>query len=248
MRNYLKAYAKFGVDLQPSSDPNNLVGCCPFPACSKEFHFTVGKENGAWQCFRCGRTGNLYTFLKEWHALCLEDTTDDMYRKLWKLRGIKPETLKQFQLAWDAINKFWLFPLFKTNENHKTVLVNLKSWRTDAQGKSEFHGTPTCATSLFNQPALFPTNSRMPVWICEGEWDALSLIQYNPPAVVLACPGAHAFKEEWVPWLADREVSLLFDNDEPGRAGARRTGDLLVMHHTAPRCVRVLDWPEGTNS
>lgn len=281
MRNYAKAYSKYGIDLSPSSDPDNLVGQCPFSDCGKDFHFSVGKENGAWQCFRCGKTGNLYTFLKEWHAKCREATTEGHYKSLWKLRGINPKTLAQFSLAWDKVNRCWLLPIYKINEHGRKVMVNLKQWRQDADGNSEFHGTPTCSSSLFNQPALFAPHTRYdkttndyipvtpppsdlyidpttnqpadypysslenkPIWICEGEWDALALIQFDPPAIVVATPGANSFKDEWTPWFANREVVLLFDNDDPGRSGAKRTGESLIMHHTPPKSVHVLDWPE----
>ena len=96
--------------------------------------------------------------------------------------------------------------------------------------------------------------ARDAVWITEGESDALAvraavedwheialhtLDKYDPatfPAAV-AKPDAGTFKPAWVRSLANKEVTLISDNDAAGAEGAAKTAEIL--HAAGVRCVYV---------
>jgi DNA primase len=59
------------------------------------------------------------------------------------------------------------------------------------------------------------------VYICEGAIDTLSAMQMGLPA--LGVFGVTRFRDEWFNGFRSvREVCLLFDNDDPGRAAAAK--------------------------
>jgi DNA primase len=64
------------------------------------------------------------------------------------------------------------------------------------------------------------------VFICEGEFDAIILGQLSCLAVGVA--GASVFKPEWkYLFTHSSRVSIVFDGDEAGKAGANRIATLL---------------------
>ena len=69
------------------------------------------------------------------------------------------------------------------------------------------------------------------VYLTEGETDAITLIdrgvEDDPNTTVVAVPGAGSFQAEWAKQFEGKTVTLFFDNDEAGEAGAEKTGTLL---------------------
>lgn len=65
---------------------------------------------------------------------------------------------------------------------------------------------------IFNTGALMQTQ---PVWVSEGEFDAMALAQCGLPA--LAIPGATQWKDEWARVFRGRDVTVVCDGDEAGR-------------------------------
>ncbi len=75
----------------------------------------------------------------------------------------------------------------------------------------------------------------------EGEFDALALISHGTPALTVT-----AGVTTWPPRLSDgfhgKDVTIITDNDDPGRKGAKLRARALS---TAGAVVRVAMWPEG---
>ena len=248
--NYERAFIHHGVFLESDVD-KNLVADCPF--CGAPYDFRVNKLTGQWRCFKCehlGNKGNVYTFLRLWWSKCLEDTSNSNRKALCANRGYRLQTVLEAGLAWDVKNQVWLMPIWRKN-NGKRSLVNLKTWNPfGVKGEPNFKGTPTCAQHLFNSEALFDLPSSLPVIICEGEWDALAVLDTgasvptNPRYAVVGAPGANTFKSEWCEYFAGRSVLLAYDNDAPGRDGCRMAVNLLYSSQTPPKSISVLSWPE----
>jgi DNA primase len=68
------------------------------------------------------------------------------------------------------------------------------------------------------------------ILICEGELDALVAWSHNIPAVS-STGGCKMFKDEWVSWLANKEVYICYDNDSPGAEGAVKVLGLIPHAH-----------------
>ena len=65
------------------------------------------------------------------------------------------------------------------------------------------------------------------------------MTQANGTAVV-AVPGAKNFDPSWAKLFAGREVILVFDDDDAGKAGAEKVAGIL-----APWAARVRVWDGG---
>ena len=82
------------------------------------------------------------------------------------------------------------------------------------------------------------------VFICEGESDAIALIEAgaerDPSCAVVAAPGT-AFKAAWGPLFAGKRVVLCLDLDDAGRAATAKVAGILRPHAAA-----VLSWNGGT--
>lgn len=66
------------------------------------------------------------------------------------------------------------------------------------------------------------------ILITEGEFDCLVAWSANIPAVT-STGGANSFQEDWVSLLADKEVTLCFDNDSAGGHGMAKV--LMMIPH-----------------
>ena len=64
------------------------------------------------------------------------------------------------------------------------------------------------------------------ILITEGEMDALVAWSHHIPAVT-STGGAMSFQSEWADLLADKEVTLCFDNDVPGARGMVKVLNLI---------------------
>lgn len=83
-------------------------------------------------------------------------------------------------------------------------------------------------------------SAKSPVFLCEGEFDALSMKTLGLNAV--GVPGARTFLEEWSWLFEDVDVVIMFDGDEDGRKyGAaiarvihKRANDVRSLHKQMP--------------
>ena len=97
----------------------------------------------------------------------------------------------------------------------------------------------TCgASTLYPQPML---NTSGDIIICEGEYDVLSLIGLGYNAIT-GTAGCSTWKSEWSWAMSGRDVFVLYDADEPGRAGAHRVSDSVKEYS---RSIKIIDWGEG---
>ncbi len=81
------------------------------------------------------------------------------------------------------------------------------------------------------------------VYLCEGEFDAIILSQMGYAAVGVS--GANVFKTEWKYLFSQAEqVSIVFDGDDAGKAGANRLAGILG---NAVEDLRILYLPPGTD-
>lgn len=252
----------FGVYTHPvSGSSDQHVGDCLF--CGKANHFFVklnAEKKYPWQCKRCTRSGNLYTFFYHYHSLCLKTTKTSDYKELSALRGNIPyKVFADANLARDTSGECrWIIPIpslkakgqldlgsqsSSSNEEAPpiTSLASLRIWTGPGQHMLSPSDTKL---QLYRGNLLSQTDLNVPVYICEGEWDALALEwarqKLRRPGLILAVPGAGTFKETWVEALQGREVFLCFDNDNAGANGMDRTAKLL---HGKARSVSRIEWP-----
>lgn len=110
---------------------------------------------------------------------------------------------------------------------HETLRYEPKDFRQRAvlaDGSHEW-SLSRVTTVLYRLPELLASDG--PVWIVEGEKDADNLA--NAGAIATTVPmGAGKWKPHYAEWLVGREVRVVPDNDEAGRAGARTIAKALA--------------------
>ncbi len=228
--NYLTAFEFHGFGSNSETNEEAL-GDCVF--CGKEDHFYLNLESGLWKCHRCQEGGNLETFLYKVHEQCLQETTKADRQKLGKDRGVSSGAIKRHFLAIRPDGN-WLIPYYDLN----CRLINLKVYTGE-----KLLNTTGIKTELYTPFGIQP---KVPILVCEGEWDAIALEmilkkqkkldQYS----IVAVPGAGSFKSRWSEVFQERDVILLLDNDESGTKGM----DLLLKKCTTfPDSIKSIKWP-----
>lgn len=128
-------------------------------------------------------------------------------------RGISDETAKAYNVGYESDGSYVVFP---------TVGKSLNKRNTDPIAKNRYLKAKDLKSEPFNLASL---NHSDPVFIVEGEIDALSILETQHGAIGLGgVNGAERFLE-WI--KAFKRVNkpvppliLSFDNDEAGRSGA----------------------------
>jgi hypothetical protein len=93
---------------------------------------------------------------------------------------------------------------------------------------------------LWRGSLIFDANR---VYLCEGETDAISLIdagvELDGRTVAVALPSASTFDQRWAKLFAGKEVILVLDADKAGQDATRRVSRLLQPHVAS---LKQLNW------
>ena len=154
------------------------------------------------------------------HAALLQDAAALEY--ITGARGISLDTVKAFKIGLeiDRAGGRWLtIPHYAGGK-----LINIKS-RSLPPAEKTFRRVKDCKSILFNQDVIDGAES---IFICEGELDALTLIDRGFKNVVAITTGAGSFDAAWLDQLQKvKKVFIVYDADEAGRKGARELGRRL---------------------
>ena len=104
----------------------------------------------------------------------------------------------------------------------------------------------------FNLPAVIKTDRRVPIWLCEGESDAIAVGKLGFVTTTNS-EGAGHFTADHAKWLTGKQtVYVVEDNDDAGRPHASKVAEL--SHGVGVRDVRIISfreldslppWPNG---
>ena len=234
---HVKTFKSLGV-VANKEEGEELVCDCPF--CTHQDVFYLNQKEGLYHCKTCEARGNKYTFLHEYHNMWFNSTKKVHYNALSKARGNLPaEAFIEAELAYDKLSEQWLIPV----RNPKGAIVNLRLWNEKA---GILRNTSGCKTHLYNQQRI---NGRKKVFICEGEWDSIALEWFFKVCDIqgcatVACPGAMSFKKEWASEFNDKEVYVVFDNDDPGKKGMTKVINTLRVYAKCQK-LSIISWPKG---
>jgi putative DNA primase/helicase len=140
--------------------------------------------------------------------------------KLMKRRGWTEETLRKWQLGW-AGKRGYSIPV----RDEDGVCWNIRFYRPGQQGRKSTFGSlkDRGANRIFNPQAL----SNQEIIVCEGEADAITADQHGLSNVMSSTLGASNWDESFSPRFADRDVAIIYDIDDAGRAGVKRIATAL---------------------
>lgn len=219
MKDGVEIYEQLGWDLTPSG--SQLLGECPF--CKKEKMY-VDPARGVYSCKVCNAKGNQQSCIGDMFTkVYKKHLTDEKRKYLADFRKLPVAAMKlDKNLGYDPLNKHYVWivnnpdgspvtvrrAVFKTiKDRKKAVIMNLKNTNVGLLGVEHV-----------------PKDKSVPIFLVEGEWDRIAtmylLKEIGQPGEVIASPGAGTFKDTWTPTFKDRTVYVLYDNDEPGQAGA----------------------------
>lgn len=257
----LRPFVFHGMDLQKGSG-KEWSGECPF--CQSEGKFSVNEKTSLWQCWKtdCGRKGNSSEFLKQIHEASFNNTSLSDYEWLSRNRSnIKPDTLMRWGLCRSVITGYWMAP----SHNENGVLNQLYIWkniRSKKTGELKRTLLPTSTMGLGMFSAEGKIGKQPEVWLCEGVWDCMALydglqklkvdengdysLSSGSSALkdiqVLGISGTKVLKDKWAKKLAGKSVTIWFDNDEAGAAGASHTSKILVVNGVDPDDISCMSW------
>jgi twinkle protein len=218
-----------------------------------EYSFAMAtSHDGQFKCLRgsCGATGNLITFCKNfgidmrWRDQPMPgkkeytkpspdkvQPTGDIVREYLHSRGLSDDILELFKVG--ANGNRIAFPFYKSGE---LVLIKYrdiaqKAFAAEPGGKGVFLGMDLCSPDI-------------PLIICEGEFDAMSVWEAGIPNAVSLPNGVNSVKtafENCPGWITQFESVLIWtDSDEAGECARSEIIELLGR----ARC-KIVPSPKG---
>lgn len=225
-----KIFEAHGVEFTGESG-NQIIGRCPFTG--KDHKFYVNQQNWLWDSKTAGVSGNLGRFLELTQERYRKQLTPDLLARLALHRKLPLDAFALANLGWNG--RAYTLAV----RDPAGVVQDIRNYKLEQKMMS----TPGCQVGLWGAH-LLKDSPAAPVYLCEGEWDALAFrwlkARVNQPGVVLAVPGASTFKAEWVSWISGRVVYVLYDND-----GAGEQGDATVYRRlkSSVQALHFLHWP-----
>lgn len=224
--NFERVFNTYAPSPLKGSSIDKTTDC---PKCESD-SFSVNVKTGVAQCFSCGVRLNHISYLTEVWSTWLEHTPEEYYEEISEARGISVETLTEAGLAYDSYRNRWLLPY---KNPFSKQLKNLGTFTTSGDKAYVVYKCP-------NDTEQFPLVLYCPIHaigvamtappsvvVCEGEWDALAMIDLlgegRNQTAVLAAPGASI-----VPAMTDKflgiydKVHIVYDNDSKGKEGAAK--------------------------
>ncbi len=177
--------------------------------------------------------------IAEKYHQALMDARDKLEWLITGKRGFTRETIERFQIGWNG--KRYSFPV---RDEHKE-LVNIRLY-DPAATESNKMTSYTAGSHRYGEARLYGLDTMAdlpettPVIICEGEADRLVLEQCGFAAIT-GTAGAGTFKEAWKSHFRDRNVYICFDNDEPGRKGAK---SVAIALYGSAASIRIITLPD----
>ncbi len=227
----LRGFVKFGTVFH-GQNQSQAYGDCPF--CGKEGKFYVNLKNLLWDCKVCSLKGDYLRFLSEMADQCFKALDPVSKKKLATNRGLPLEAISEWRIG--RYGNQYTIPIY-------SEAGKIQDLRTYELGK-KIMSSPGCSVGLFGIEKLIKSDTFLPVYLCEGEWDGVALHWLlkvlKKKAIVVAVPGAGTFKREWIDALKGREVIVLYDND-----GAGENGELTVKARLMgnAKSLRYIHWP-----
>ena len=197
---------------------------CPF--CQKEQHIYYFPSNTTWDCKVCGRSGNNYVFIQTlYNEVCQANTRD--LAKEWGLPDRALESVK-----FNPLNSTYVIPSFRNGKLNNLYKVTDK----------RMMGTPGIPITIMG----WEDDSPQEVWIAEGQKDYFAAISIIGSRDIhpLAVPGANTFKSAWLGAVKDKDLVLLFDNDEAGEKGMDKILEMVRDTPVKPKSIKRVKWPE----
>ena len=165
----------------------------------------------------------------DYYKTCKERITDPAAVEYLQRRGISLETAATYWIGYDPAADPASAPAGNGHKPHpcpRIIVPASKSFYTArrSDGKEDFkHANPKNSTpAIFNLRALY-TPDVQEVFVTEGAFDALSVIEAGAPAIALnSAANADALLKQLAEQRTAATLILCLDNDEKGKAATEK--------------------------
>jgi ribosomal protein L37AE/L43A len=171
-----RPFAFHGVEFTTDNDTQYIGEC---PDCGK-VKFYVNKQSGLWDCKVCGNSGNVGQFLEHMQEQYRAALTPQDRRTFARCLKVPVEALDPF-----GVGRFSRYFTFLVRDAHGLAVdIRCKPLKGNALS------TAGCSTGLLNTERLVDSSRDVPVFIVEGESDAIAVqwkrTKHGWPGVVVA--------------------------------------------------------------
>lgn len=168
--------------------------------------------------------GNIHTGMteeqkevaKEYIRQCRNNSDKTEY---FHQRGLSDSIVQRFSLGYDELNRLITIP-YGTGTYYITRKIDEKAYR---KPPTETYGTE----QVFNQSALYNAEN-LPVFVCEGAMDALSIMSAGGVAVATGGTSHGNLLQAIKDKRPDTTLIICYDNDEAGRKGSEKLSQDLA--------------------
>mgnify|MGYP003651738700 CR=1 FL=1 len=207
--------------------------------CATHEKLSVSKEEGhVFQCWYCKETGNAISLMRKFYET-LPPLTMRQAKAFCAIKpGVTPSVLRSEGIKCES-GDYW-FPI----HNPRKDIIALHKYNTEANITYSSPKPWNC--SIMGLGSL--TGSKE-VWVAEGHADYLVLRsvldKVQSPPDLIGTAGS-AFSANYLYLLDNKEVVLLFDNDEAGEYGVTSVAKRLKSGGHAITSLHCLDWKSIT--
>jgi len=200
---------------------------------------SVSKDEGhVFQCWKCKQTGNGVSYMREWFSQLPDLTMPQAKQFCGMKKGVSPSALRLEGIRCDG-HYYWfpvrnmkgdIIALHKYNPSDNIVYSSPKPWNATVLGLCGLTG---CST----------------LFVAEGHWDYLvmrQLLSRLPDGPDLLGTCGSSFSTNYLHLLEDKNVVLLFDNDDAGRSGVQSVARRIKSSGHSIKTLQYLDWSQIT--
>lgn len=134
-------------------------------------------------------------------------------------RGFTRETIVDFEIGWDGDR--YTIPV----RDEGGELLNVRKYKMGADSSNKMLNITGHGAAQLFRPDILAANEQ--IVLTEGETDCILLNQYGIPAVTHTA-GAATFRPNWASKFIDKDVWVVYDNDDAGRKGAKKVEQILA--------------------
>ncbi len=200
---------------------------------------SVSKDEGhVFSCWKCKQTGNGVSYMREWFSQLPDLTMPQAKQFCGMKKGVSPSALRLEGIRCDG-HYYWfpvrnmkgdIIALHKYNPSDNITYSSPKPWSCSVLGMSALTGSEE-------------------IWVAEGHWDYLvmrQLLSRLPDGPDLLGTCGSSFSTNYLHLLEDKNVVLLFDNDDAGRSGVQSVARRIKSSGHSIKTLQYLDWSQIT--
>jgi len=248
--NFLNFYREHIPTLKENGN-GQAMGLCPFHQ-EKNPSLSVNLQTGQFKCFGCGLSGDIFSFVQELKKVNFSTALKEIGQMVGLNGNIgRPRVVAVFKYHNEAGPvTYWKERIEPGRDGRRKEF--LFYYTKDGKRLSGRGGD----SIPYNLPGL--VKDAGPIYFVEGEKKADQLITWDLAATCLDSGANSPWRPDYLPHLRGKDIVILPDHDEPGRAYAERIAGALAGHVNSIKIINLpglpkkgdlLDWikdPENT--